>query len=209
MVHGPQLRGTVAVLPGLHMLIGEAGMARMGTDTIQAAFLSEDSGQMVMPTCFSCVLWPQLGSALSDCARLSELRVNDNHLASLAGLRGLQALEVGSDEEENDDDEGDGPVVMIPSQTMITTTTMTMATTPPPPCPQKSLHVRRNHLSSLGSLPVLGSLLELYLAGNRLTSLAGLARAAPKLEVLDVTNNRLVSGHTTPRGRGGDDGVMG
>lgn len=54
------------------------------------------------------------------------------------------------------------------------------------------LHLRRNHLSSLSSLPVLFRLSELYLRGNRLTSIESLPESAPVLEILDIRDNRMV-----------------
>lgn len=54
------------------------------------------------------------------------------------------------------------------------------------------LHLRRNHLSSLSSLPVLFRLSELYLRGNRLTSIESLPDSAPVLEILDIRDNRMV-----------------
>lgn len=54
------------------------------------------------------------------------------------------------------------------------------------------LYVRHNHLSTLDSLPLLINLTELYLDGNRLTSINRLAGAVPALDVLDIRDNRLV-----------------
>lgn len=51
----------------------------------------------------------------------------------------------------------------------------------------RTLRLDDNHLTSTVTLPPLPQLLELYLAGNRLAALSGLATAAAAIDVLDVS----------------------
>jgi Leucine-rich repeat (LRR) protein len=55
-----------------------------------------------------------------------------------------------------------------------------------------TLHCGKNRFSSLKSLPRLKNLEELFVAGNRLTSVRSAATACPQLDVLDLQDNRLV-----------------
>jgi hypothetical protein len=57
----------------------------------------------------------------------------------------------------------------------------------------KQLELQHNALLSLAGLQSLAGLTSLNLAGNRLTSLAGLALRAPALLQLDVSSNALRS----------------
>mmetsp|Transcript_15436 Transcript_15436/g.40801 ORF Transcript_15436/g.40801 Transcript_15436/m.40801 type:complete len:424 (-) Transcript_15436:383-1654(-) len=56
-----------------------------------------------------------------------------------------------------------------------------------------TLRLQSNSLGSLGTMPLLKQLVELHLASNRLAneSLTNLYKAAPMLEVLDISNNRI------------------
>ncbi|EER09844.1 leucine rich repeat protein 1, putative [Perkinsus marinus ATCC 50983] len=58
------------------------------------------------------------------------------------------------------------------------------------------LSVACNRLKGIQGLPVCERLTELYLSSNRLSTLRGLARACPNVEVLQLMNNKLEEGRS-------------